>query len=406
MDSFDSLLTELVLPRDQNSQPDINGLVAGFTNSKASRYVTARGVKHVETMEPVALDSMLAFFSCTKPMTAMAVLKLWEDGKVDLDAPAKKYLPLIGEIGLIEPGQVDDDTGDFLYPPKKPKNDVTIRHLLLNNSGFAYAFTDSDYFTLAVTKQRDNSAANPLMKLFTTEAMPLIFEPGTQWRYGHSMDWAGLVVEAVSGMKLSAYLQKNVFDKADMKHCTFRMENESEMIQLHGRKSEGQLRPMKGKPVPFKPKVDMGGQGCFGTVGDYLKFLRIWLNYGTSPDTGIQILERKTVEYAIQNHLPDGQFVELDTAMNRDMPSEFQPDGFSLTGSAYNMNDLPTGRPKGSIYWGGLASLYYWIDFENDCAGFFGCQVLPYLDLKCLLGYIRFEHAVYEMLKKEKLGKL
>lgn len=405
MERLDDLISLLVLPRHQDLTPDINGVVAGFTNSKATRFITAKGVKHVENMDPVSLDTKVAFFSCTKPMTATAILKLWEEGKVELDKPAKEYLPLLGEIGLIEPGQVDDETGNFKWPPKKPQNDVTIRHLLLNNSGFAYLFTDSDYFSL-LQKNKDLHAGNPLMRLFATDVMPLVFEPGTAWRYGHSTDWLGLIVEAVSKMKLSEYLQQNVFGPAGMEHCLFRMDSDDEMIKVHMRTHDGLLRVMRSKPVPLKAKVDMGGLGCFGTVGDYLRFLRIWLNYGTSPDTGAQILKRETVQYAIQNHLPEGQHVEIDTAMNTDTLSDFLPDGFSLAGCAYNMNDLPTGRPKGSIYWGGLASLYFWLDFENDCAGFFGCQVLPYLDPKCLMGYIRFEQAVYEVLKAEGKGKL
>lgn len=398
MSAFDNLLNELVVPQDDNSAPDINGVVAGYTTSNATQYVGAKGVKNIETMEPLDLDTVVSFFSCTKPMTAMAMLKLWEDGKVDLDAPAKQYLPILGEFGIIEDDQVDPDTGKFNYPPKPPKTAVTIRHLLLNNSGFAYMFTDPDYFVLH--SKHKTHGGNPTAKLFTPEVMPLLFEPGTQWKYGHSMDWVGLLVEAVSGQKLSQFLQKQVFDKVGMTHCSFRVDDPSTMMKLHVR-LKGQLKLLRMKPLPLKPDLDMGGQGCFGTVGDYLKFLRVWLNYGKSPDTGERILKRETVEYAIRNHLPEGQFVEFATAMNVEA-GEFQPDGFTLAGSAYNNNDLPTGRPSGSIYWGGLANLYYWLDFKNDCGGFFGCQVMPYMDLKCVMGYIRFEYSAYEEMRRKK----
>lgn len=398
MDSLDNLLQEFVVPSDDSSVPDINGVVAGFTNSKATRFIAAKGVKNIKTMEPIDIDTKVCIFSCTKIMTATAILILWERGLVDLDQPAKAYLPLLGEFGVIDENQVDDDTGKLKYPPRKPKNDVTIRHLLLNNSGFAYMFTDSDYFNLMSAKKVN--AAEPSMKLFAPDVMPLLFEPGTKWKYGHSMDWVGFIVQAVSGQKLSEFLKENVFDKAGMAHSTFRVDDRTNMMSLHYRSNE-LLKVMRGKPVPHQPDLDMGGQGCFSTVGDYLRFLRIWLNYGTSPDTGEQILKRDTVEYAIKNHLPEGQCVEFETAMNKS-EGEFIADGFTLAGCAYNNNDLPTGRPAGSIYWGGLASLYFWLDFKNDCAGFFGCQVLPYLDLKCLVAYIRFEHGVYELLKKER----
>lgn len=121
MHTLDALLEELVLPHDGNSLPDINGLVAGFTDSKRTKYLAAKGVKRFDKMDPVTTDTRLAFFSCTKTITAMAVLQLYEKGQIDLDAPAKKYLPMIGEIGLIDPGQVDDDTGEFIKPLESPK---------------------------------------------------------------------------------------------------------------------------------------------------------------------------------------------------------------------------------------------------------------------------------------------
>lgn len=402
MHTLDALLEELVLPHDGNSLPDINGLVAGFTDSKRTKYLAAKGVKRFDKMDPVTTDTRLAFFSCTKTITAMAVLQLYEKGQIDLDAPAKKYLPMIGEIGLIDPGQVDDDTGEFIKPPRKPKNDVTVRHLLLHTAGFAYVFTDPDYFNIVMNKHREHTGAIPSLRMFSTDVMPLVFEPGTLWRYGHSLDWLGLVVEAVTGMKFSQYLQKNIFDPAGLSSFTFRIDNEDQLIPISMRKDDGTLRVLRKKPVPHQPSIDMGGQGCFGTVGDFLQFMRIWLNKGLCVETGAQILKKETVEYAIQAHLPEGIHVELDTAMTGEAPSDFLPDNFTLTGCAYNMNNLPTGRPRGSIYWAGLASLYFWIDFENDVAGFYGCQILPYLDSPCLVGYIRYENAVYDMLRKER----
>lgn len=398
MDLLDQLLEELVIPKDENSMPDINGVVAGFTDSKATQYVKATGAKNIHTLEPVEEDTSLALFSCTKPMTAMAALILMERGEIDLDKPAKEYLPELGEFGVIEEGDVDSESGELLNPPKKPENDVTTRHLLLNNSGFAYMFTDPDYYSLML--KRKVSGANPLSKLFRPEVMPLLFEPGTQWKYGHSMDWVGFIVEAVSGKKLGQFMKDEIFDKAGMSHSVFRIDDPSIVMSIHDRTRDGGLRVSKRLPLPHKPELDMGGQGCYSTVGDYLKFLRVWLNYGYSPDTGLRILKKETVQNAITNKLPEGQHVEFMTAMSD--VEDFVPDGFTLAGMAYSNNNLPTGRRKGSIYWGGLANLYFWVDYEYDCAGFFGCQVLPYMDLKCLMGYVRFEYNVYEMLKRGK----
>ncbi|KAF7580807.1 Beta-lactamase family protein [Clavispora lusitaniae] len=369
---MDALLHELV-------SEDINGVVAGYTTSSATQYLGAHGTKNSQTREPLTLDTRIALFSCTKSMTAMAALKLWEDGRLDLDRPAKEYLPTLGDIGVME--NFDMETGE--YTLRRPKTDITVRHLLLSNSGFAYPFTDPRYAVLG-----KKTGANSF-------SMPLVSDPGSRWIYGHSMDWAGLVIEAVAGMKLSQFLEQQIFSKAGMTSCTFQVEDQNKLMPVHIRRDSG-LKVMRRQPLEHKPKTDMGGQGCFATVADYLRFLRVWLNYGTSPDTGHRILKRETVEYAIQNHLPPGQHMEFAAG-----GEGFKPDGFTMAGCAYSNNQLPTGRPEGSLYWGGLANLFIWLDFENDVAGIFACQILPYMDPKCLVGYLRFEHEVYEAVKQE-----
>lgn len=369
---MDALLHELV-------SEDINGVVAGYTTSSATQYLGAHGTKNSQTREPLTLDTRVALFSCTKSMTAMAALKLWEDGRLDLDRPAKEYLPTLGDIGVME--NFDMETGE--YTLRRPKTDITVRHLLLSNSGFAYPFTDPRYAVLG-----KKTGANSF-------SMPLVSDPGSRWIYGHSMDWAGLVIEAVAGMKLSQFLEQQIFSKAGMTSCTFQVEDQNKLMPVHIRRDSG-LKVMRRQPLEHKPKTDMGGQGCFATVADYLRFLRVWLNYGTSPDTGHRILKRETVEYAIQNHLPPGQHMEFAAG-----GEGFKPDGFTMAGCAYSNNQLPTGRPEGLLYWGGLANLFIWLDFENDVAGIFACQILPYMDPKCLVGYLRFEHEVYEAVKRE-----
>lgn len=383
----------MVTPK--SGMPDVNGVIAGWTNVSSTQYLAAQGVKNLNTQQPVVVDTPVAFFSCTKSMTSMAMMKLWEDGRVDLDCPAKIYLPALGDLGLIEEDLVDFETGKFTKPLRKPKTDVTVRHLLVHTASFAYMFTDPRY--LALQKRLGTSGANPTPHLFTSAGTPLLAEPGTQWIYGHSSDWAGFVIEAITGMKLSQYLEKEIFAKAGITSFTFQMEHPEDMMLLHYH-VKGGLKPLTNWPAQFKPQIDMGGQGCFGTVPDFLQFLRIWLNYGVSPDTGIRILRRETVEYAIQNHLPGDLNVNFPTAVNQD--PEYVPDGFTFAGCAYNHTDLPTGRLQGLIYWGGLANLFYWIDFKKGVAGMLACQVLPYMDKKCGDGYLQFEKAVYGKLKE------
>lgn len=392
MSALEEICSRYTSAPEQDKKPLLNAIVAGYTDAKSTRFLAAKGVKNIETKEPATVDDLLCLFSCTKSMTAMAVLILWERGLLELDVPAKNYLPILGEFGIIEEEDlVDPDTGDLLKPPTKPKNSVTIRHLLLHTSGFCYVFTDNNY--LNIMSKKGVHAGKPLADLFKPEIMPLVFEPGTQWSYGHGYDWLGEIIRAVSGQTLSDFLEENVFSKAGMESCTFQVTDTSKLIRLHDRNS-GELSLFKSAlPVPHTAKVDMGGQGCYGSVGDYLKFMRIWLNYGTSPDTGVQILKTETVKYALQNHLPE------EFLMNFPLPLGELTDGYTLAGCAITKNVGKNGRAAGSIYWTGFANLYFWVDFENGCAGFWGCQVLPYYDGKCVRGFFEFEKAVYHDLK-------
>ncbi|OBA17974.1 beta-lactamase/transpeptidase-like protein [Metschnikowia bicuspidata var. bicuspidata NRRL YB-4993] len=382
---LEDICSKYVTAKDGADVPDINAVIAGYTDRNQTKFLSAKGVKNINTGARASTDDILCFFSCTKPMTAMAVLILWERGRIELDVPAKRYLPVLSRFGVIENDQIDPKTGDLKSVPKLPDTDITIRHLLLHTSGFAYTFTNVDYLKI-ISKKR---LFSPLLQLFSPSNMPLVFEPGSDWIYGHSYDWLGLIVQAVSGKKLSEFLIENVFSRAAMTSCTFKVSEPLNMICLHD-KSKGSLKLYEKKlSVPLISEIDMGGQGCFGTVGDYLKFMRIWLNHGISPDTGARILTKKTVEYAVQNHLPAGQ------ATNFPIPFSDQSNGYSLAGCGYSGKEVETGRPVGALYWAGLGNLYFWMDIKNGCAGFWGCQILPYMDSSCIKGFKEFEKAVY-----------
>lgn len=380
----------------------IPGVIAGVTDAKKTIYLHGEGVKNNETGDAVDVNNQMSLFSCTKSMTVMAILILYEEGKLNLEVPARNYLPLIDEIGFIEKNSVNKD-GTFKVEPKKSSSPVTIRHLMLHTAGFSYAFLNSDYLALSKRNMHIN-VLYPTRELFTTEKFPLIHEPGTKWSYGHNTDWLGLIVEEITGKKLGEFLQERVFKPAGMTSTTFHLQDDSNLLKLHRRKSNKEVVFMEQYQVCLDPDVDMGGQGGFSTVNDYLKFIRIWLNYGTSPDTGNRILRKSTVKYAIQNHLPPGLAVDFGD-LGFELPKGIKPDGFTLTGNAYGQNRLPTGRPKGAIYWSGLANLYYWIDFENQIGGFWGSQLLPFMDPYSLMNYAKFEMNVYDALENSQSEK-
>ncbi|CAK9441069.1 uncharacterized protein LODBEIA_P49380 [Lodderomyces beijingensis] len=407
---LDKLLDEVVA-HDAGKEPAIiaPACTMGVTDVQHTVYLNTKGVTNLNQPEPATNEHQYALFSCTKSMTVMAALILYERGQLSLDAPVSRYFPEFASIGLLEAGVVDRKTGTFLKPLQAPKTQVTAKHLMTHTSGFSYGFIHPDYFAL-ITKGEKMDPVDPVMDFFFKKT-PLVHEPGSAWMYGHSIDWLGFIIEKISGVKLSEFLQREVFGPVGMASCTFHKKTVENLVRVHYRKDDESLKLQERFSLSLDPKLDLGGQGCYGTVGDYLKFIRVWLNYGFSPDSGNRILSESTVRYAIRNHLPENIHLEFigvaHNAIDDDDPGKKQ-DGWTLTGNAYCSNNLPTGRPKGSIYWGGLANLSYWIDFENEIGGFYAVQVLPYMDEYNVEYIEKFESSVYGALKESKssTGKL
>jgi CubicO group peptidase (beta-lactamase class C family) len=402
---IDAVLKDVTTPNiNGRTSPLINGVIAGVTDGKSTVYLNGAGVKDLEACTPIDVNNQMSMFSCNKSMTAMAILILYERKQINLDIGAGTYLPEIDEIGMITKGQVNREDGTFITPPTRPKYPVTVRQLLLHTAGFSYGFLSKDYLALQSKRDIHINVLFPTRKLFTTDKFPLINEPGTKWNYGHNTDWLGLIVEAISGQTLGQFLKENVFDPVGMTSTTFRLDSDENLIKLHRRKKNKEVVLMELYQIALDPEVDMGGQGSFSTVGDYLKFIRVWLNYGLSPDTGKRILKESTVRYAVQNHLPPGMGVDF-SELGVKYPKGWIPDGFTLTGNAFGFNNFPTGRPKGVLYWSGLGNLYYWIDMENQIGGFWGSQLLPFMDPYSLLNYAKFEMSAYDALKASKAEK-
>lgn len=279
---------------------------------------------------------------------------------------------------------------------KEANVDVTMRMLLTHTAGFSYAFFNDDYNKLLKLSGQPNILN---VDETTMDHTFLTFEPGTKWHYGMNLDWAGFVLEAITGKKLGEYLDENIFKPAKMASCTFHLGADKDIVSAHMRTNDGlSVAPFSPQK---SPKLDMGGHGVFGTVDDYLKFIRIWLNEGTTSE-GIQIIKPETYQLAIQNNLPEGLHItslesfDFTITKSVELESNLKPDTWCL-GFAVTENDLPTGRPQGSLYWSGVANLYYLIDIKNKIGIFWASQIFPFLDASAN-GYLDVETAVYENL--------
>ncbi len=384
--------TDAILNRVVSGNPGVPGVVAMVTDRTTNIYEGAAGKRVLGQDADMTTDSVFAIFSTTKAITGTAALQLVEEGKLDLDAPAKKYAPDIGKLQVL-------DGFDAAGKPKlrAPKRDITTRMLLLHTAGFGYDFFNENYNRLAQQHGQPSVITSSKAALNT----PLLFDPGDEWEYGSNIDWAGQVVEGVAGKRLGDVMQERIFKPLGMTSTAFTMtpSMRSRLTRIHQREADGSLTPLNDLELPQDPEVHMGGHGLYSTVGDYMRFIRMWLNDGAGENG--RVLKKETVLAAEKNGLGDKKIKMLPGVIpSLSNDAEFfpgMPKSWALT---FMINDVaaPTGRPAGALAWAGLANLYYWIDRQNGIGGFWATQILPFADATSVVGYIDFETAAYKSL--------
>jgi methyl acetate hydrolase len=337
-------------------------------------------------------DTVFAIFSTTKAITGTAALQLVEDGTLDLDAPAKTYVPEIGTLQVL-------DGFDAGGQPKlrAPKRDITTRMLLLHTAGFGYDFFNEQYARLT----RDHGFPSVVSSTKACLMTPLLFDPGEQWEYGTNIDWAGQVIEAITGKRLGEVMQERIFAPLGMTSTAFTMtpDMRARLARIHQRGADGSLTPLGDFELPQDPEVQMGGGALYGTVADYMRFIRMWLNDGMGEDG--RVLKKETILAAEKNGLGDLKIKMLPgviPVLSND--AEFFPGLPKSWALSFMINDedAPTGRPAGALGWAGLANTYFWIDRKTGVGGYWASQIFPFADAASFGGYMAFETAVYQSL--------
>lgn len=382
---------DAVLQQALSADAPIPGVVAMVTDRTGNVYERAAGKRSIDSDESLTIEDTFALFSCTKAVTATAALQLVESERLDLDAPASNYVPALGEVQVIEGFSAN---GKPIL--REPKRLITTRMLLTHTAGFGYDFFNETYKRLA------DDYGQPSIITASPQALrtPLLFDPGEKWEYGSNLDWVGQVIEGITGDPLGEIFQSRIFDPLGMEHTSFELDDQkrSNLADVHARNADGSLTPMKFE-LPSPPEIHMGGHGLYGTVGDYMRFIRMWLNDGEG-DNG-QVLRSETVQMAEQNNignLPVTGLPGVIPSLSND--AEFFP-GITKSWSLpfmINNEQAPTGRPAGALGWAGLANLFYWIDRSNGYGGFWATQILPFGDPTSFSSYLDFESALYASL--------
>lgn len=392
-----SAAADAVLDGVVTSNPRVPGVVAMVTDRHRNIYEGAAGKRRLDQPADMTIDSVFAIFSTTKAITGTAALQLVEEGKLDLDAPARTYAPDIGKLQVIEGF---DDKGEPRL--RAPKRDITTRMLMVHSAGLSYDFINHTYNRLAQEKGQPSVITASKASLMT----PLLFDPGERWEYGTNMDWCGQIVEAITGRRLGEVFKTRIFEPLGIQDTTFELTDamRRRLAGIHARNADGSLTPMDFE-LPANPEIHMGGHGLYGTIGDYMRFIRMWLNDGAGEHG--RVLKAETVRMAEKNHLGNNKVTAITgviTSLAND--AEFFPGQSKSWALSFMINDeqAPTGRPAGALGWAGLANLFYWIDRQNGFGGYWATQILPFGDPTSFIGYINFETAFYESLRLRKAG--
>jgi len=367
------------------------GAVAVVVNRDGEVALSAAGERAAGSGLAMTTDTVGAIFSMTKAVTGAAAMQLVEQGRLDLDAPAGEICPQLGEVTVLD--GFDSDRQPLTRPPASP---VTLRNLLTHTSGFVYTIWNAN-----AAMWHDVTGVPDVLSLEKASLTePLAFDPGTKWEYGIGIDWAGQMVEAVSGQTLGEYFAEHLTGPLGMNDTAFA--HTPSMLErasaIHGRGPDGSLAPID-IPPPENPEFEMGGGGLHGTMSDYGRFIRMILNDGELD--GTRVLKAETVQAMSQNHIGDLRVEMLKTTnpmFSND--AEFFPGEPKTWGLTFQINEqaAATGRPAGTLMWAGLANSFFWIDRENGLGGAYLSQILPFGDQQSLDLFYEVEAAAYAAL--------
>jgi len=307
-------------------------------------------------------DSIFRIYSMSKPITSVAVMMLYEEGRFRLDAPVAKFIPEFKALKVFK-GKTDDGMElDELEDP------MTIRHLLTHTSGLTYGWGKGPVDKLY--QEAEIFAPGSTLKQMVEKlaCIPLVHQPGTKWEYSVSVDVLGYLVEVVSGMPFGQFLAERLFQPLSMVDTGFSVPEDTRgrFAELYRPQEEGdgidvvEDVPLGEGSYCFFPS---GGGGLVSTAADYMRFCQMLLNGGELE--GVRILGRKTVDLIRANHLPD----EVDYGDGAR--------GFGL-GFAVVLDMAKTGElaSAGTYSWGGAAATTFWIDPQEKLIGVLMTQLM------------------------------
>ena len=282
------------LLRNATADGAVPGVVAGATNRDGNLYLGGFGERVLGGGEEMTPDTVGWLASMTKALTGAAAMQLVERGRLDLDTPAAQVVPALGDARVLEGFEEDGKPRT-----RAPSRAITLRHLLTHTAGFSYEIWNASI----IRYQTATGTPGIISCQDAALGTPLLFDPGDRWEYGINMEWVGKMIEAVSGQRLGEYFRDHLLEPLGMRDTAFRITDamRARLAKIHQRAEDGSLIPQMDFELPQDPEVELGGAGLYGTIGDYLCFIRMMLNRGRVD--GEQILAPETVDAMCSNQM-------------------------------------------------------------------------------------------------------
>lgn len=338
--------------------------------------VKAQGLMDVERDKPVSRDTIFRIYSMTKPITSIAMMQLYEQGRFLLDDPVHKYIPAWKNRRVYKSGLYPN----FLTVPAATT--MTIRDLFTHMSGLTYGFMNRTNVDAAYRELKlDGSSSLTLDALIErlTE-LPLEFSPGSAWNYSVSTDVLGYLVQLLADQPFDEYLKEHVFDPLEMPDTGFHVRDDKlDRFAACYLYEAGDRFKLQDEPEASnyrrQDRFQSGGGGLVSTIDDYFHFAQALCQGGSF--RGRRIIGRKTLEFMRQNHLPGNQDLPgLSVGAFSETP--YAGSGFGLGFSV--KTDVAKSQINGSVGeygWGGLASTNFYIDPVEELVMIFMTQLIP-----------------------------
>lgn len=338
---------------------------------------TTYGQRDVTSGAPVTPDTLWRIYSMTKPVTSVAAMMLWEEGRFELTDEVSRWLPEFADMRVYDKGSIGKP---YTVPAVEP---IRIWHLLTHTSGLTYGFMQTSVVDALYRAAGFDVVPQPGVDLAAAcrawAQLPLLFQPGTKWGYSVATDVLGRLIEVISGQSLDEFFQQRIFAPLGMTDTRWWVQGDDveRLATLYIPTGTGGVTEfsMLGDEALKPPAMLSGGGGLISTAADYHRFTQLLLGEGTYQ--GTRLLGSRTVRYMTRNHLPGGQDL---AALCAGGFAETVLDGVGFGLGFAVIADMVASRTPSSVgqyYWGGLASTAFFVDPVEDLTALLFTQLMP-----------------------------